>query len=93
MKNENRNGLIKNDDNNTCPQAQTNITIAEAEAADENAKHWLRMQNTKRAGGISSDYCIMFLFYNFLVYLVGISCGEKKTFFLEYLDPTSVCPV
>ena len=42
-------------------QAQTNITIAEAEAADENAKHWLRMQNTKRAGGISSDYCIMFL--------------------------------
>ena len=67
MKNENRNGLIKNDDNNTCPQAQTNISIAEAEAADENAKHWLRMQNTKRAGGISSDYCIMFLYNNFLV--------------------------
>ena len=33
------------------PQARTNITIAEAEAADASAKQWLRRQNLGRAGG------------------------------------------
>ena len=34
---------------NMCPQAQTNIPRAEAEASDE--KLWLRMQNNRQAGG------------------------------------------
>ena len=33
------------------PQAQINITIAEAEAADASAQQWLRRQNIGRAGG------------------------------------------
>ena len=35
------------------PQAQTNISAAEAEAGDASAKQWLRMQNIGRAGGES----------------------------------------
>ena len=33
------------------PQAQTNISAAEAEAADASAKQWLGRQNIGRAGG------------------------------------------
>ena len=36
-----------------CAQAQINITIAEAEAANSSAKQWLRRQNIGRAGGES----------------------------------------
>ena len=33
------------------PQAQTNISAAEAEAGDASAKQWLQRQNVGRAGG------------------------------------------
>ena len=34
-----------------CPQAQTNISRAEAEASGASEKLWLRMQNNRQAGG------------------------------------------
>ena len=34
-----------------CPQAQTNISRAEAEASDAIEKLWLQMQNKRQAGG------------------------------------------
>jgi len=41
-------------------QAQINITIAEAEAADASAQQWLRRQNIGRAGGsaCANDKCV-----------------------------------
>ena len=34
-----------------CPQAQTHISRAGAEASDENEKLWLQMQNNREGGG------------------------------------------
>ena len=34
-----------------CPQAQTNVSRAEAEASGASEKLWLRMQNNRQAGG------------------------------------------
>ena len=35
----------------TCPQAQTNVSRAEAEASKAIEKLWLQMQNKRQAGG------------------------------------------
>ena len=34
-----------------CPQAQTNVSRAEAEASDASEKLWQRMQNSRQARG------------------------------------------
>ena len=41
------------DGNISCPQAQSKISIAEAETADANAKPRKQTQNSRRAGGKS----------------------------------------
>ena len=36
---------------NMCPQAQTNISRAQADASDASKKLWLRLQNNRQGGG------------------------------------------
>ena len=38
-------------DHDKCPQAQANVSRAEAEPSYASEKLWLRMQNSRQAGG------------------------------------------